>query len=115
MDLSSQPSQKIIAKVKYLEDRGHTCVFIVGNKNHTIRYCEKEICENIAFFQNIDDENTRQKNTIKQLEDNGHICVKITDKNPIKFTWCNSLYCSLLPNTIPETIDVQFENMEIID
>jgi len=77
-----------------LKNHGHDCVGIVGSKNHTFKWCEKDICPDAIMRDRMRLEQKKQMDFQNELIEKGHTCIMILESYPVQISWCKNDVCT---------------------
>lgn len=92
--ITIEPHPKIMDELaEYLIAKGHTCVCIVGTKNHEFKWCGKDVCPNIELDQTTKETEVEIQQFIQKLRDDGHSCIGIGERQPLSVSWCEKEIC----------------------
>lgn len=92
--ITIEPHPKIMDELAdFLAARNHTCVCIVGAKNHQFKWCEKDVCPKIEMREAATKRDEELHQLIEKLQKEGHTCIAIGDRYPISVGWCNKEVC----------------------
>jgi len=76
-----------------LEQRGHTCVQIIGMNEYKFEWCQKEKCDFMIIQANAHKRQKKQNKFVSKLEKAGHTCIKLQEIYPGRISWCEKDVC----------------------
>ena len=92
--IHSEPSPKIMNElVEFLKEKGHSCMMIVGRKDHKFKWCMKDVCPSTEVLKTMRKEHEEQEQLVTRLRAEGHTCVSIGERYPIYVGWCQQTPC----------------------
>jgi len=77
-----------------LVKKGHTCIMYCGIDHPTLRWCEKEECDEELKWKQMHQRHKEQLDLREKLIAEGHICVSTPECYPARISWCKQPICS---------------------
>lgn len=109
--ISLKPSQtpKIVTEVSsMIQEKGHTCVRIVGSK---LDWCMKDECEEKKAREHMRKLDNEEMAFEQKLRDEGHKCISHMESYPVQIDWCHETPCSKL--TVKEVKEDEFQSNDV--
>lgn len=76
-----------------LKSEGHECAMIIGMKNYTFKWCEKDECVTKKMYEDMRKRQEKQDNFLAKLRSEGHKCITILESYPVQISWCRKDQC----------------------
>jgi hypothetical protein len=89
---------------KFLKDRGHMCVHIVGMNKYSFEWCQQDDCPATKSWKDMQKRQMNTEEFQEVLEARGHKCIVVMESYPVQIGWCKQEPCKFLdPKTKNKT------------